>query len=195
MTNTQDTFTEKISHWLDNELSDTEVTELQTHLQQCRTCRQTYAELSEIDHWLRSAATVMALPSTGFARQVEIRLAQVQPRKLWQIWLAVMGLVFGALFFVGAWATFGGLAVYSAGSTILNPQMVHQGLVMVIDSAESMSFYLELGGLFLRTSVITMQQPVFWGLVLVAAALAVLWVQIMRTLLQRGVITAKLLVY
>ena len=195
MTNTQDMFTEKISHWLDNELDRTEVAELQTHLKQCRTCRQTYAELSQVDQWLRSAVTVMALPGPGFVQQVETRLAQVQPRKMWQIWLAVMGLVFGALFFVGAWATFGGLAIYSTSATVLNAQAVHQVLVSVINSAQSASFYLELGGLFLQTSVITMQQPLFWGLVVIAAALSVLWVQIMRMLLQRGVISAKLMVY
>lgn len=194
MTNTQDMFTEKISHWLDNELSHTEVAELETHLQQCRTCRQTYTELTQVDQWLRSAATVMALPGPGFVQQVETQLAHVRPQKMWQIWLAVMGLVFGALFFVGAWATFGGLTLYTTSTTVFNTQMVHQGLVAVINSAENASFYLELGGLFLRTSVITMQQPVFWGMVLIATALAVLWVQIMRMLLQRGVITAKMMI-
>lgn len=196
-TQTQDMFTEKLSLWLDDELNHTEITELQHHMQQCATCQQTYAELSRVDNWLRDAARWMVVPEAGFANRVETRLAQVKPQQVWQIWLAVMGLVFGALFFVAAGALFGSLTVYSTGSTVLmlNTQVLYQGLVTVINTADNAQFYLELGVLFLRSSFITMQQPIFWGLLLFAVALGALWVQMLRKLLQRGVITADLMVY
>ncbi|GAB4451096.1 MAG: hypothetical protein Kow0031_33680 [Anaerolineae bacterium] len=196
-TQTQDTFTEKLSLWLDDELSRAEVAELQQHMQQCVACRQTYAELSRVDGWLRDAARLIVVPETGFVQRVETRLAAVQPRKLWQIWLAVMGLVLGALFFVAAAALFGGLTLYSAGTSMLmlNTQMVHQGLVTVINTADSARFFMELGLLFLRSSFITMQQPLFWGVMLVAVALGAMWVQLLRKLHQRGVISTNLLIY
>ena len=196
-TQTQDTFTEKLSLWLDDELSRAEVAELQQHMRQCAACRQTYAELSRVDGWLRDAARLMVVPEAGFVQRVETRLATVKPRKLWQIWLAVMGLVLGALFFVAATALFGGLTIYTAGTTVLmlNTQMVHQSLVTVINTADSARFFLELGLLFLRSSLITMQQPLFWGLMLVAVAMGALWVQLLRKLHQRGVITTSLMVY
>ena len=198
MTHTQDTqdkYTEQLSLWLDDELSGTEVAQLQHHLRHCHTCQQTYQGLQQVDGWLRSAATVMAAPAPGFVQRVETRLAQVQPQKMWHIWLAVMALVFGALFFVGAGAVFGGLTVYNTGSTVLNTQLVHQGLVSVIDSANTARFLLELGSLLLRTSLITMQQPIFWGMVLMAGLLAAVWVQIMRMALRRGIISTNLMVY
>lgn len=196
-TQTQDQFTEKLSLWLDDELSHAEITELQHHMQQCATCRQTYAELNQVDSWLRDAARWMVVPEAGFAQRVETRLAQVRPQQMWQVWLAVLGLVFGALFFVAAGALFGGLAVYSTSSTVLmlNIQMLKQGLVTVINTADNVQFYLELGALFLRSSLITMQQPLFWGLLLFAVALGVLWAQMLRKLLQRGAITADFMVY
>jgi hypothetical protein len=196
-TQTQDQYTEKLSLWLDDELSRAEVTELQRHMQQCAACQQTYAELSRVDGWLRDAAHWMVVPEAGFARRVETRLAQVKPQKMWQIWLAVMGLVFGALFFVAAGALFGGLTVYSTGSTVLmlNVQMLNQGLVAVINTADTFQFYLEISTLFLRSSLITMQQPLFWGLLVFAVALGAMWVQLLRRLHQRGVISADFMVY
>ncbi len=197
VTQTQDMYTEKISLWLDDELNRAEVAELQQHMAQCAACRQTYTELNRVDGWLRDAARLMVVPESGFAQRVETRLAHVKPPQLWQIWLAVLGLVLGALFFVAAGLFFGGLTIYSTGTTVLmlNTQAFSQGLVAVIKTADNALFYLEIGTLFLRSSLITMQQPIFWGLMLLAVALGVLWVQLLRKLHRRGAIPTSFMVY
>ena len=193
---TQDAYTEKISSWLDNELTEAEAADLQHHLRQCQTCQATYHELNQMHEWLRRAALVMAAPAPGFTGRFETRLAHYHPQKRWHLWLAVLGLALGAIFILAATALFGGAALYSLSASVpaLNGQLAHTAVVYLINSANTARFFLGIGLLFLKTSLLTMQTPLFWGMVVVAAASAWLWVRVMRSLLKTGVAaTAKLM--
>lgn len=190
---TQDKFTEQISSWLDGELSPAEVTELQTHLSRCATCQHTYQQFQAMDHWLRNAAAVMAMPAAGFSERFEARLAAYRPPQLWQLLLAVGALVIGAVFVLGGWAIAGGLTLVSVSTTVFNTSLLSQSLISFIESTDSLRFTAEMGLLVIRSSIITMQQPAFWGFMALAVVLALVWVWLLRQLMQRGAITANLL--
>jgi predicted anti-sigma-YlaC factor YlaD len=190
----QDNFTEQLSLWLDNELNDTEVAELQTHLQQCPNCRKAYTELQHIDRWLLSAARVMAAPSPDFSQRLAVRLPQMQARYAWQLWLAVLALVSGGLLVLGFVGFFGGLTIYTYSATLLDAQLLYLAVAGVITTLDNTRLLLSFGGLLLRTGLITMQQPVFWGLVVTGSVTALLWVQWLRRLARRGVTTASLMI-
>jgi len=192
MTN-QDMYTEKISLWLDDELNTAEIAELHAHLATCMHCQNAYQGMRHVDQLLVNAAKVMMAPLPGFAHRVETRLAHHRPTKAWQIWLALGALVVGALIFLSFWAVMGGITLYSLGQSMLDTGLVVHGMVIVIDTADSFRFLLNLGTLALKTSILTMKQPLFWGCVITAALLAGLWVRIIQTLFKRGAAVVEMM--
>lgn len=189
---TEDKYTEKISLWLDDELDTTEQLQLRQHLSECADCRLAYERMKHIDRLLRHAAQVMATPSPGFGQRFETRLAEYHPQKLWHIWVALLALMVGSLLFVVGWGIWGGLAVASYGATLLNTRLLTQSVFLFADTAENLRLYSGLGVLVFKTSLITMQQPLFWGFVVIAAASGGLWVRFMRQIVRRGTVSARL---
>lgn len=190
----EDKFTEKLSLWLDDELEEAEVAQLHAHLQQCAACQKTYSEMQHLDQWLRGVATVMVSPSAEFKQRVEAGLAQVQPQQTWQLWLAMLALAVGAVLIFGVWGLASGVTLYGIGLTLLDVRLVNEGLLAIISTADNFRLYLVISGLFLKTGLITMQQPLFWGLVIVAAAAALFWIRLLRRLVERGVNTVGLMI-
>lgn len=187
----KDAFTEKLSLWLDNELSPTEVVELKAHLDSCPACRQAYQAMQRVDNLLRLAATTIAAPSPGFNQQFETRLAGYRPGRPWQIWLAIGGLLTGTLLFGGAVAVVGGLAVVNLSGTGLEADWFYQWLAAGIESVTNLRVLINLGGLFLKATFITMGQPLFWLCVLMAISMAWLWVRVMQTVSRRATPTVE----
>ena len=185
MTN-QDMYTEKISLWLDDELNTAEIAELHTHMAACPHCQNAYQGMRHVDQLLVNAARVMVAPLPGFTHRVETRLAYHHPTKAWQIWLALGALVAGALIFLGFWAVTGGITLYSLGQSMLDTGLVVQGMAVVVDTADNFRFLFNLGGLVIKTGILTMKQPVFWACVIVALALTGLWVRVVQGLYRRG---------
>ncbi len=183
-----DLFTEKISLWLDDELDTAEQMHLREHLLECAHCRQAYQEMKHLDQMLRGAALVMVAPAPGFARRFEARLAEARPPKLWHIGLVLVALLVGSLVFLAVWGATSGLAAVS----LVNIRLVSRSMYFVANSVDDLRLCAGLGVLVLKTSLITMEQPLFWGFVAIAGALAALWVRLMRQLSQRGLITANL---
>jgi hypothetical protein len=140
--NRKDSYTKKISLWLDDELNPTEVTELKAHLAGCSTCRQTYEAMRRVDHLLHTAATVMAVPSSGFVERFEMRLVQYRPDKPWRIWLALGGLLLGTLFVFSAWAIVGGVALVGVSISLLDVGLLYQWLATFIESVDMLRGYV-----------------------------------------------------
>lgn len=189
-----DKFTEKISLWIDNELNAAEVAELQTHIKQCEQCRHVAQAMTRLDAALRAAAAEIVAPGPHFAQQVEARLPELQPVKVWQMWLALAALVAGGLLFVGAWVVVGGVTLVSVGTALLDTRLVSQGAIRLIETANELRLVTSLGLLALKTSFITIQQPVFWLCAALAVLFSWLWVRLMRTVARRGAVTVDLLI-
>lgn len=181
----EEKLTEQISLWLDDELSQDEITELQTHLANDPASRHTLEAMQHVDQLLHTAAAHMVLPSSGFTQRFEVRLTHYRTPKPWQTWLAMAALLGGTVSLFTIWAVVSGIALLSIGTTLLDASIVYQGLVTFIQSVNHLEGYLSLGTLLLKTSFITMQQPFFWVCLLIAVSLIGLWVWIMRMLSHR----------
>lgn len=185
-------FAEQISLWLDNELGPAEVSRLQAHLAGCPICRQAYEAMQRVDRLLRTQATVMVAPNPDFRPRFEARLVQPQPIKPWQIWLTLIALFSGTLFLFGAWAILGSITLVSVSTSVLDAVVFHQWLTAFIESVESLRVFLNLGGLFLKVSLITMGQPIFWISTLIAIGLIWLWLRIIQVISQHSTPTINL---
>jgi hypothetical protein len=185
-------FVEQISLWLDNELSPAELSKLQTHLADCPACRQTAEALQRVDRLIRSQAAVMVAPNSDFAPRFEARLVRHQPIKPWQLWLTLIALFSGTLFLFGAWAILSGITLVSVSTSVLEAAVFHQWLTAFIESVESLRVLLNLGGLFLKVSLITMGQPIFWISTLIAIGLIWLWVRIVEAVSKHSTPTINL---
>lgn len=188
-----DTFTEKISLWLDDQLSPAEVTELKNHLAHCQHCRQVYQSIQQVHRLFHSAGRQMAAPAPRFSQRFEARLARHRARKPWQLWLAMAALLLGALF-VGAWALVSSLTVVSLGFYLLDADLLYRWLITFIESVAGLRLFLRLSAIFLRASYATMGQPIFWGYVVIALGLVWLWVRSIQKLARRAFVQVDLLV-
>ncbi|MDH3676271.1 MAG: zf-HC2 domain-containing protein [Anaerolineae bacterium] len=189
-----DTYAEKISLWLDDQLSLAEVAELKAHLAGCPSCRRTYEGLQRVHQLFQTAATRMVSPEPGFSHRLEARLARHHAVSSWQIWAAILALCLGTLVIFGAWAIVGGLSLVNTGVMLLDAGIFYQGFIAFIESVDGIRILMNLGSLLLKAGFITVQQPLFWGGVLVTVSLIGLWIWLMRGLLRRAMAPVELLV-
>jgi hypothetical protein len=190
---THDTFTEQISLWLDNELNQAEVAELQTHLAGCLTCQQAYQSMQRVDTLLRGASTVVVSPRPGFSQRFETRLAYHQAANGGRLWLGLGALLLGTLFLfvvVGIVVS----PVVSMGINLFGVETLYRGLAEFIESANTLGVWLNLIGLFVKACLITMAQPLFWGYVLLAAAMGWLWVRVIKSVYRPAPLNIELLI-
>jgi hypothetical protein len=128
----------------------------------------------------------MVGPGPGFVNRFETRLAHHHPANRRQMWLGVGVLLLGTLIFFTIGAIIGGAALVGAGSNLLQVTTLFYGLGLVGEAIDKAELFLNLAGLGIRVALLTMRQPLFWGAVLVAVALAGLWVRLMRQIYRRA---------
>jgi hypothetical protein len=103
-------------------------------------------------------------------------------------------LLLGTLVFFTIGAVVGGTALMGAGSNLLQVSTLFYGLGLVAEAADTARLYLGLADLSLRVALLTMRQPVFWGLVLMAIALGGLWVRLMQQIYRRAPMMIELFI-
>ena len=187
-----DTFTEKISLWLDDELSPAEITELQNHLTQCTACQQVHQTMVRVHHLFQTASAIMLEPAPGFSGRVEYRLAHHRPQKSWHLWLGLSVLLLGSLFFFAAGAMVGWLTLINSGGLLIDPGTVYYSLGILGGLVNDIRAAVNLGGMGLKVAWLIMGQPLFWIYVLVAIGLTGLWAGLMQSLYRRASITTQL---
>ncbi len=165
-----DTFTEKISQWLDHELKPNEVAELQAHLQGCETCRQTHQAIKQVDQMFRSAGTQLASPKFGFAKRFETRLAKQQVEGRKKSWLAIVALFLGTvLLFTFVISIAAGIITSVVQST---PTTAYQWQLTLFYTVENLRSILNLVMVLMKACLITMSQPLFWEMAIISALMA-----------------------
>jgi predicted anti-sigma-YlaC factor YlaD len=190
---THETFTEKISLWLDNELGPAEIAELQTHLSDCATCQQAYQAMQRVDRLFHESARVVVAPAPGFPQRFEARLAQRYAINGGHLWLGLAVLALGTLFFF----LIGGVTIstfISAGMGMIGTSILYDGLVAFIESANLIGVWLNLTGLFVKACLITMSQPLFWGFAIVAIGMVWLWLRLVKSVYQRSATSIELFI-
>ncbi|MBN1219810.1 MAG: zf-HC2 domain-containing protein [Anaerolineae bacterium] len=188
---THDPFIEKISLWLDNELSPQEITELQTHLSRCPICQQSYQAMQQVDQFLHQASTVMVSPPPGFNTRFEVRLAR-HNAKQGRLWLGLTVLFLGTIIFAIIGAVVGGAILMGLSSAWLNWPTLYYLLGELGGIVNQMRALINLSGLFFTVAFMAMREPLFWGYVAVTIVLAATWVRVMQLLYRRAPLPAML---
>jgi hypothetical protein len=186
-------FIEKISLWLDNELSPAEVSELQTHLTTCLACRQTYQAMQRVHEFLHKASTFMVEPKPGFSARFEARLAQ-PPVRRWHTWLGLVVLLISTLLLTTVGGAVVGLTLIGTGTTLLDMRTFYEWLGTLGEIVNQIRAYINLGGLFFKIAFIIMSQPLFWVYVVVAIGLIWLWVRVIQLAYRRTPLTIEIFV-
>jgi hypothetical protein len=188
-----DIFTEKISLWLDNELSPAERAELQAHLTDCPTCQRTLVALQRVDSLFRNASAVLVAPPPGFTQRFEAHLAQQRAYNPTRVWWGLAVLLLGTVLLLLIGGVMVGVTV-SEGVSILGVPALYGWLAGFIEVTNTMGVWLNLAGTFLRACLITMSQPLFWGGVALALGMTWLWLRLLQKIYQRTVVTVELLI-
>jgi hypothetical protein len=188
-----DTFTEKIALWLNDELSNPEIAELQAHLADCSICQQTYQSWQRVETLLREESTVIMEPAPGFITRFESRLVYHQTPNNGHIWLGLGVLLLGTLFLfiIGAIV---GSALVSTGVGLINVDTLYRGLAGLIESVNTLGVWFRLVTLFVRASLLTMSQPLFWIYTLVAVGMVWLWLRFLKFINRQAPATLELLI-
>lgn len=177
-----DSYTEQISLWLDNELSPTEASQLQAHLAECPLCRQTQQAMVHLDQMFRQAANLMAAPLPGFGQRLEVRLAHYHPASRRRLLFGMSVLLLGTLALALLGGVLAGLVLFTTGSSLLDVDLIVNGLRNLFEFINTAAAWFNLASLFLKASLLTMGQPVFWVCALVAVAAGWLWLRVLNSL-------------
>lgn len=188
----QDTFTEKISLWLDNELSPTEISELKAHLAGCPTCRQVQQAMGRVHHLLHDASAVMLEASPDFSSRLQTRLAHHRPQKSWHLWLGLSVLLLGSLFFLAVGAVLSWLSLMNTGGALVELGPIYYGLASLGGLVNNVRAVVNLLGMGVKVAWLTMTQPLFWMYILLIIGLTASWVRLMQSLYRRVPLTTQL---
>jgi predicted anti-sigma-YlaC factor YlaD len=179
---THNKYTEQISMWLDNELSPDKVAALQSHLAECSECTRFYQAMVQVDQVLNNA--MMVEPSPGFTRRFETRLEQQQIRQ-GRMWLGMTILAVSTLAIFIAAGVFGWMVFAAQGTDWLLPTF-YTYLGRLGGTVNELRAVVNLGSLFLKASIMTMQEPMFWGFVVLTLALMATWARVMQMIYRRS---------
>ncbi len=174
------TFIEKISLWLDNELSPAESAELQAHLAICPACNQTYQAIQRVDSFLRQASVVVLEPVSGFPARFQTRLTAYHPKSRWHVWAGLGVLFVGTLIFLLIGLAIGGVTLLSAWATLVDMQVLYYWLGAFGEMILQIRTLIAAGSVILKIIFIAISQPVFWLTIPAAGGLAWLWLRLMR---------------
>jgi anti-sigma factor RsiW len=189
-----DIFTEKISLWLDDELTPAEISELQQHLARCPACQHVHQAMAQVHSLLHQASTYVAEPAPGFTSRFDSRLAR-HPQRSWQMWLGLSVLLLSTLSFFAVGAILAWLSLVGASSNLIDLSAIYYGLAFLGATVNDIRALANFAGIGLKVALLTMLQPLFWVFVLVAIGLAALWVRLMQGLYRRAQIPVQLFVF
>lgn len=189
-----DTYAEKISMWLDGELPPGEAGQLQKHLAHCTACQHTYQAMQHVHALFRHASTSLTGPEPGFTGRFETRLARHTATERWRLWAGLSVLLLGTFFFAAAGAVVGGVALVSAGATLFDTTTLYYGLGLLGERVNEVRLVVNLAGLVVKVALLTMRQPVFWGVLAAAAGLAGLWVRLVRSVYRQKTVPVHILI-
>lgn len=189
-----DSYTEQISLWLDNELSPTEASQLQAHLAECPVCRQTQQAMVHLDQMFRQAANLMAAPLPGFGQRLEVRLAHYHPASRRRLLFGMSVLLLGTLALAVLGGVLAGLVLFNTGSSLLDVGLIANALRNLFEAINTAAAWFNLAALFLKASLLTMSQPLFWVCALVAVAAGWLWLRMLNSLNRRPSATVELMI-
>jgi predicted anti-sigma-YlaC factor YlaD len=164
-------FTEALSLWIDGQLGESEVQQMETHMSACCSCRAVSNVLRHVDRVLVTAPMVSPMP--GFAARFQSRLAARRNRRRTLMGLIV--LVLATTFLMMATSgtlIFSGLEMWQGVST---GDLIGQGVRIVLSFGMAVATCFNIALVVWRALEQAMSHPVFMGYAVVTALLAAAW--------------------
>jgi anti-sigma factor RsiW len=184
-----DTYQEQMSLWIDNQLTQEEIRQLEGHTATCLACRASLDALRRVDRLFTSVS--MISPAPGFTARFQTRLvAHRRRRRTWAgfltLTLATLALVFVAAVFL----TLSGLTLW--GSLSANG-MLAEVIGLLLDVGKAATASLKLAWVIVSALAQGVRHPAFLAYAIGTAFLVVVWTQIVtRRVLARRPVTVNL---
>ena len=162
---------EAISLWIEGQLGEDEVQEMETHLSACRSCRAVSDALRHVDRVLVAAPMVSPMP--GFAGRFQSRLAARRNRRRTLMGLIVLGLATASLMMATSGILiFSGLEMWQEMPT---GDLIGQGVSMVMSLGKTAATCFNIALVVWRALEQAINHPVFMGYAMMTALLAAAW--------------------
>jgi predicted anti-sigma-YlaC factor YlaD len=183
-----DNYQKRMSLWIDDQLTQSEIREIEAHTATCATCRASVEALRRLDRLLSAAPMLSPMP--GFSDRFQARLATRRWRRrtwagLLTLTLATLVLLVGAaaLLAVSGLTFWGNLSI-----TILLPQATS----LFLDLGETMVTFVGLAWLIVSALARGLQHPAFIAFVAATAILIAAWTQVVaRHVVVGGAVSAN----
>jgi anti-sigma factor RsiW len=181
-----DTYREQMSLWLDDQLTQEEMRQMEAHTATCSSCRAALEVLRRVDRLL--ASTPMVSPAPGFTARFQARL--VARRRRHRTWAGFIILVLATLTL-----TLGGMALLALPGLALWESfsasgVLTQSISLLLDMGEAGVSVLRVAWLIIGALARGLRHPVFVAYAMATAILAVTWTEIVarRVLAHRPVV-------
>jgi anti-sigma factor RsiW len=181
-----DTYREQMSLWLDDQLTQEEMRQMEAHTATCSSCRAALEVLRRVDRLL--ASTPMVSPAPGFTARFQARL--VARRRRHRTWAGFIILVLATLTL-----TLGGMALLALPGLALWESfsasgVLTQSISLLLDMGEAGVSVLRVAWLIISALARGLRHPVFVAYAMATAILAVTWTEIVarRVLAHRLVV-------
>jgi predicted anti-sigma-YlaC factor YlaD len=169
-----DTYQEQISLWLDDQLTEDEIRQIEAHAATCASCRAAMDTLRRLDRLLD--ATPMIAPVPGFTERVQARL--VTRRRRSRTWAGILTLTVATLvLFIGATAMLAASGLTLWGNLAITG-LLPQATGLLLDLGKAVATFLNLTWLIASALARGVRHPVFIAYVAATTILIAVWTQI-----------------
>ena len=181
-----DTYQEQMSLWMDDQLAQQEVQQLEAHAAVCSSCRIALDTLRRVDQMLTSAP--MMSPAPGFANRFQDRM--VTRRRRSRTWAGIITLMLATLLLSLSAITLLGISGLALWEGLSFSMSLSQSVGLLLDLGKMAVVAGKLAWLILGALAQGLQHPAFIAYTLATAALIAIWTQIItrHVLAQRHVI-------
>jgi predicted anti-sigma-YlaC factor YlaD len=169
-----DTYQERMSFWLDDQLAQDEIRQIEAHAATCPSCRASLDALHRLNRMLSAAPMVSPVP--GFTARFQTRLVSRRRRR--RTWAGLLTLTLATLaLFVGAIVllVISGLAVWG---NLPVSGLLPQATGLLLDLSKATAASLGLAWLIVSALARGLRHPIFIGYVTATAILIAAWTQI-----------------
>jgi predicted anti-sigma-YlaC factor YlaD len=169
-----DIYREQMSLWLDQQLTQEAMRQVEAHTTTCSSCRAALEALRRVDRLL--ASTPMVAPAPGFTTRFQARLAARRRRH--RTWAGLIILILATLTL-----TLGGMALLALPGLALWESFSASGVLtqsigLLLDMGEAMLSLLQVAWLILSALARGLRHPIFVAYAVATAILAVVWTEI-----------------
>jgi predicted anti-sigma-YlaC factor YlaD len=165
-----DAYQERMSLWIDSQLTEDEIQQIEVHTAACASCRASLDALRRLDRLLGAAPMMQPVP--GFAGRFQARLDTRRRRR--RTWAGLLVLTLATLVLL-----LGAMALLATSGLALWGNLAITGLTgLLLDLGKAMVVFLNLAWLILSALARGLRHPIFIAYVAATVILIAAWTQV-----------------